>query len=828
MFKLSLTMTLRDWRAGELRFLLVALALAVASLSSVHFFTERMGEGLRRDAHQSLGADLVVDTVAPSDPAWRAEAARRSLRSAVIVELTSMAIAGEGDSAVSKLVALKAVGAGYPLRGALRLQQGAQTTATSEVPAPGTAWVDARLLTELKLRVGDRIGLGELRVTIARIIALEPDRGPAFMAYAPRVMIGSADLAASALVQGGSYADHRLQVAGDSGAVAAYAAWLKSQLGSRTGVAVETLATKSASAGETLARAASFLSLVGLLSTMLAGVAVAMAARRFMLRHADACAMLRCLGLTQARVTLLYLIEFVLIGLAGSAFGVLAGFAGHFVLIEWLGTLITSELAAPSWTPVLRGLAIGMLLLVGFGMPPILQLRNVPHNLLLRRENTAPKALTVATYLMGLGVFVGVLLWQAGDMTLGLTTAAAFVLGLGLFAVIAFGALASLKFARDALDHGVWRLALADLRRRPGATVAQVVALAIGLMALLLLTMVRGDLLTAWKNTAPADAPNHLVLKIQPEQRDAVAARMQAYGRPVLHPLILARLVANNGKPFDPANIEQKREKEMLKREIDVSAALLPASSTIIAGHWFKPAATQPEVSVSRGFAKNFNIKLGDRLTLDVAGRAITASVTSLRKIDQKSRGADFSMILNAAAAGGLPATYVAALHVPIADRGFADALARDYPNLVVFDTGAMVALFQSVLDQVSAAIEFLFLFTLASGMLVLYVTLAASQDERIHQAALLRALGASRRQLARAQFIEYALIGGLAGLLAAAGASAAGWALARFVFKLDWQLSPLLLLAGLLGGALCAVLGSWAGLREVLNRPPLVSLRFN
>ncbi|PWF45065.1 ABC transporter permease [Massilia glaciei] len=828
MFKLSLTMTLRDWRAGELRFLLAALALAVASLSSVHFFTERMGEGLRRDAHQSLGADLVVNTVAPSDAAWRDEAARRGLRSAGLVELTSMAIAGEGDDAVSKLVALKAVGVGYPLRGTLRLRQGALTAATSDIPAPGTAWVDARLLTELNLRPGDQIGLGDIRVTITRIIASEPDRGPAFMANAPRVMIGSADLAASALVQGGSYADHRLLVAGDTGAVAAYGAWLKTQLGGRAGVEVETLATKSASAGETLARAASFLSLVGLLSTMLAAVAVAMAARRFMLRHADACAMLRCLGLTQARVTLLYLIEFALIGLAASALGVLAGFAGHFVLIEWLGTLITSELAAPGAAPALRGLAIGMLLLVGFGMPPILQLRNVPHNLLLRRENSAPKALTLATYAMGLGVFVGVLLWQAGDVKLGLMTAAAFVLGLGLFAAVAFGAVASLKYARGALEHGAWRLALADLRRRPGATVTQVVALALGLMALLLLTMARGDLLAAWKNTAPADAPNHLVFKIQPGQRDAVAARMRAYGQPVLHPLILARLVANNGTPFDPAKLEHKRDKEMLRREIDVSATLLPASSTISAGHWFKAAATQPEVSVSRGFAKVFNLKLGDRLTLDVAGREVTAAITSLRKIEQKTRGADFSMILNAAAADGLPATYVTALHVPAAERGFADALSRDFPNLVVFDTGAMVALFQGVLDQVSAAIEFLFLFTLASGMLVLYVTLAASQDERIAQAALLRALGASRRQLARAQWIEYALIGALAGLLAAAGASAAGWALARFVFKLDWQLSPLLWLAGVLAGAVCALLGSWAGLRAVLNRPPLVSLRFN
>ncbi len=378
MFKLSISMTLRDWRAGELRFLLIALALAVASLSAVQFFTDRIGAAMNRDAHGVLGADMLVSADNPLSPHWAAHAQQQGLRSASTVELDSMAFGGDGTDSLSRLVSVKAVSQGYPLRGMLKLRDGAMRA----VPAAGTAWVDPALLSALNLQTGSILRLGELELRIAKVIATEPDRSPMAAMFAPRVMISHADLQASGLVQDGSFAAFKLLLAGEPAALAQYKRWLDATVAKGgAGVRVETLQSAAADSGDALSRGQRFLSLVGLLSAMLASLAVAMAARRFMLRHADACAMLRCLGLTHRRVTAMYLIEFLLVGLAGSAIGVLAGYASHFVLLAWLGPLVSADLGPAGSMPAVRGMVTGVLLLIGFGLPPLLQLRDIAGDL---------------------------------------------------------------------------------------------------------------------------------------------------------------------------------------------------------------------------------------------------------------------------------------------------------------------------------------------------------------------------------------------------------------------------------------------------------------
>ncbi|MES2902517.1 MAG: FtsX-like permease family protein [Pseudomonadota bacterium] len=828
MLKLSLLMTLRDWRAGELRFLMVALALAVASLSAVQFFADRMGTGLRRDAHQLLAADLRLMTENAPDPAWRTEALKLGLQVSDTVEMPSMAMSGAGDAVQAQLVALKAVGSGYPLRGSVMLRQGESTVAAKDVPRPGTAWVDDKTMSSLKIARGATIRVGDTSYVVEQVIAAEPDR-PAAVAFQPRVMIALPDLAATGLGQPGSFARHALLVAGDKKGMADFEAWLKpvvEKSGAR-GSQIDTLASRSEEVSEALARADNFLSLVALLSAVLASVAIAMAARRYTDRHADASAMLKCLGLRQSKVTAMYLIEFTMVGLVASAIGVACGFAAHFVLLEWLGSLVTTELPAPSWWPILNGLGVGTLLLVGFGVPPLLQLRNVSHNRLLRREAESPKPATLAAYGMGLLVFCGLLLWQTGDLKVGLISAGAFIAGMALFALVAWATIACLRFLPAAFDKGVWRLALADTRRRPVAAITQIVALALGLMALLLLTVVRGDLLDAWKNTAPPNAPNQAVVRIEAAQREAVQARLRQFGNPELFPRMLARIQSVNGKKIDPADHKEGLGKHIAQNQVNVSSFKAPPpSDTLLAGRWF--AGSAPELSVSENAAKALKLKLGDRVAMDFAGSVVELPVTSLRKIDRQARMATFSFIVSASVAEGKAATYETNFHVPPTDKRSMTRLAEEFPNLVIVNFGAIMDLVQSVLDQVSAAIEFLFLFTLASGVLVLYATLLASQNERMRQSALLRALGASRSQLSKAQHIEYAMIGALAGLLAASGACAASWALSRFVFKFAWEFPPLLIGAGIVAGALCSLLGGWAGLRAILNHPPLQSLRTN
>jgi putative ABC transport system permease protein len=841
MLSLSLRMTARDWRAGELRFLLVALVVAVSALTAVGFFVDRMRAGLDRDAHQLLGADLLINADQPLRQDWRDEAARRGLLLADTVTFPSMAQAGEGEASQAVLASVKAVSPTYPLRGRLKLTTNPDDAseavghAVRETPAPGTVWVDVNLLAPLKAKVGSTIQLGDKRFTITRLIASEPDRGASFANFAPRVMLALADLKATGLVDASARVTWRMQVAARSpnglAAVAGYERWVRERIaaGNIKGVRIETLENGRPEMRSTLDRAERFLALVGLLSAMLAAVAVAMAARRFMQRHLDAVAMLRCLGMTQNEVGLLFLIEFALVGLAGSVLGVLVGFGAHYVLLELIGNLLTTELPPVSLLPALQGVATGLLLLVGFALPPVLQLRNVPHNRVIRREQAAPRPMALATYGLGTAVFIGLLLWQAGDLKLAMLTAGGFLGGLAVFALAGWLALLGLRSLRGLSRNQGWRFAITSLQRRPGATVVQIVSLSLGLMALLVLTVVRGDLMDAWRLATPADAPNRFIINIQPDQKDAVAQSIRAagVGKPLLYPMIRGRLVAVNGNAVTASTYTSERAKALSDREFNLSSVDdLPEGNEIVAGQWYRDAPGVAEASVEQGIARTLRLKLGDTMRFDMGGLLVNAKITSLRKLEWGSMRANFFVIINPAATRDAPTTYMTAFHVPPHGAALANTLTRQYPNLTVIDVSGIIRQLQEVLDQVVTAVEFLFLFTLASGVLVLYAALMGSTAERTREAGLLRALGATRRQLASAQRIEFALVGGLSGLLAATGAAALGWALAEYQFKFPWHFEPQVWAAGLLVGAACALIGGWLGLRNVLRQPPLQTLR--
>jgi putative ABC transport system permease protein len=837
----SLRMTARDWRAGELRFLLVALVVAVAALSAVGFFVDRMRSGLTRDARQLLGADLLVNADQPLPAPWRLEAERRGLVLADTVTFPSMAQAGQGDDSQALLSSVKAVSSGYPLRGQLRTTTSPEDAsealgdAAGGVPAPGTVWVDVNLLPPLKVKVGSSVQLGDKTFRIARLIATEPDRGASFSNFAPRVMLNLADLPATGLVDNYARVTYRMQVAGPSAndprAVAGYEGWLRARIARDNvkGVRIETLENGRPEMRNTIDRAERFLSLVSLLSAMLAAVAVAMAARRFMQRHLDAVAMLRCLGMTQNEVGILFLVEFALVGLAGSVLGVLVGFGAHFVLLEAVRNLIPAELPPVSLLPALQGIATGLLLLVGFALAPVLQLRNVPHNRVIRREQAAPRPAALATYGLGTVVFVGLLLWQAGDARLALLTAGGFLGGFAVFALAGWLALLGLKRLRTLFKHQAWRFAITSLQRRPGATVVQIVSLSLGLMALLVLTVVRGDLMAAWRLATPADAPNRFIINIQPDQREGVAKQIVGAGvaSPVLYPMIRGRLVAVNGNAVTKDTYTEDRARGLAEREFNLSStAELPAGNEISSGSWYRDAPGVAEASVEQGLANTLRLKLGDTMRFDMGGQVVDAKITSLRKLEWGSMRANFFVIVNPAAMRDAPTTYMTAFHVPARGIGLANSLTRAFPNLTVIDVSGIIRQLQDVLDQVVVAVEFLFLFTLASGVLVLYAALMGSQAERTREAGLLRALGATRGQLAQAQRIEFALVGGLSGLLAASGAAALGWALAEYQFKFPWHVEPQVWIAGLVAGAACALVGGWLGLRNVLRQPPLQTLR--
>lgn len=829
MLGLSLRMLWRDWRAGELGLLLAALMVAVASLCSVNFFTDRMRAGLARDANQLLAADLLLSADQEPASSWRQEAERQGLQTAQTVVFPTMALSGSDSTLRSRLISLKAVSQAYPLRGRLNLQNTPPDQPRAQLHAH-QAWLDPVLMDALQLQPGGSLQLGDAQFTVAGIIDNEPDRGSGFASFAPRVMIRLDDLAATHLVQDGSRATYRLLVAGRAEMITALQNSWQQRIDQQSlkGLRLESLENGRPEMHAALQRAQQFLSLVSLLSAMLAAVAIAMSARRFMLRHINACAMLRCLGMTQNQVSLLFLLEFVLIGLLASAAGVLLGFAGHFALLKWLGQLVGTELPPAGWTPAWQGMATGLLLLIGFALPPVLQLRGVPHNHVVRREQSGPKALTMLTYGMGLLMFGGLLMWQTSDAKIALLVCGGFIAAAALFGLLGWGILRGLKaFAPSWLPLS-WRFALNALLRRPAVSVMQIVSLALGLMALLLLTVVRGDLIHAWQQATPADAPNQFIINIQPDQITAIEARLQEFDRPRLYPMIRGRLIEVNQQAISAAQFKEDQAKRLIEREFNLSAMdQLPPQNTIVAGKWLgEHQNAAAEASVEEGIAKSLRLKLGDELSFDVAGQTVKARITSLRKLDWGSMRVNFFVILNPAAVSDLPASWITAFHLPKQRNNWVNQLLRDFPNLTVIDVGAMIEQVQHLLDQVIAAVEFLFVFTLASGLLVLYAALASSQELRTHEAALLRALGASALQLKQVQRLEFVLIGSIAGLFAAAGASSIGWALARFSFDFAWSFGSLVWLAGISAGVLCASIGGWLALRHILRQPPLISLR--
>jgi putative ABC transport system permease protein len=663
--------------------------------------------------------------------------------------------------------------------------------------------------------------------TVTELISIEPDRGSGFLNFAPRVMLNLADLPSTGLIQPGSRVTYRLLVAGERNAVRAYSAWLSERLG--RGQQIESLEGGRPEMQRTLERAQRFLALVALLAAMIAAVAVAAAARRFSLRHLDSCAMMRCLGLAQRDIFRLFALEFIYVGLVACCVGMAAGFGFHFILLQVLGSLIKTQLPLPTLLPAVQGFLTGLVLLLGFALPPLAQLRSVSPLRVLRKDVGLPTTRALLGYGFGMAGFFALLLWSSNDLKIGLLTGGGFALGVAAFAGIAWLVLKALAPLRTMTGRlGIsWRFAVAAVQRRPVATVVQLVALAVGLMALLLLTVTRTDLVSAWRRAAPADAPNRFVINIQPDQVDPIAQRLREAkvdDAPIL-PMIRGRLVARNDVAIGPQGYTNERAQRLVEREFNLSYTdTAPSHNRIVAGTWY--AADAAELSMEDGIAQTLGVALGDTLTFDIAGTPVKATVTSLRKVNWDSMRANFFVLMPSRLLENQPKSFMSAFHLAPAQAAITGDLLRDFPNLTIVDTSAIFRQIQAVLDQVIAAVEFLFGFTLIAGVLVLYAALASSHDERTREAGLLRALGASREQLSRAQTAEMLCIGGLAGLLAAIGAAAIGWALARFAFEFDYVVTPWVFVFGVVGGALCALAGGWIGLRNVLKTPPLTTLR--
>jgi putative ABC transport system permease protein len=821
----------RDLRAGELRLLLVAVTLAVAALTAVGFFADRLKGGLARDARQLLGGDAVVVSDNPTPKAFRDRAAQLGLQGATTVVFPTMARATDERGGAARLVALKAVEPGYPLRGSLTVasEPRGRGERTRDVPRSGEAWVDRALLEALQIAPGDQLLLGDASLRITRVVLLEPDRGTGFSTFAPRVLIASADLPATRLIQPASRLTYRYAVAGPDAPVKTFSDWAAEETKKPDvrGVRIESLEGGRPEMRQTLDRAEKFLNLVALLAALLSAVAVALAARGFAARHLDDCAMLRVLGQSQRTIAWAYAVEFGIVGLAASAMGVVLGFAFHFVFVALLSGLVEASLPAATAWPAALGLGMGLTLLFAFGLPPVLQLAQVPPLRVIRRDVGNLKPASLAVLALGIAGFSALLLAASSDLLLGGIAVGGFAAAVLLFAALSWLAVKLLRASVNEATAPRWLvLATRQLSARPAYAVVQVSSLAVGLLALVLLVLLRTDLVASWRKATPPDAPNRFVINVMPEQADEFQKTMREAGvqRYDWYPMIRGRLVAVNGRSVSPDDYTEDRAKRLVDREFNLShSAAQPPHNEVVAGEW---KAEEPgAVSVEEGIAKTLGLKLGDKLRFDIGGIEAQGTVTSLRKVDWGSMRANFFVMFTVSKMPEVPGTFMTAFRAP--DRaGFDSGLVRQFPNITNVDMSSTIDQVQSVLDKVVRAVEFLFGFTLVAGLIVLFAAVTATREERAREFAVMRAVGASSVLLRQVQRAELAGVGLLAGFLASLVAALVGWGLARFVFEFDWTASPMVLVAGAAAGAALALAAGWWGLREVLQRPVVETLR--
>ena len=827
---LSFRMLRRDWRAGELRVLAFALVIAVGGMTTVGFFADRVQLALSRQGNQLLGADLIIFADHSLPPHYTDEAKRLGLTVSTAVKFPSMAAKGES----SLLTEIKAVTAGYPLRGELRISEDFGDVSSSRVtrianaiPSPGSAWVDEKLMIRLDLKRGDMIELGTGHFTVSALITQEPDYSIGFINLRPRVLINAVDLPATGLVQQGSRIGYRLLVSGESGEVERFRKWAQSRL--TLGERIEGIRDARPEIKAALERAEKFLSLAALASVVLAAAAAALAVRRFTQRHLDGCAVMRCLGASQAAMLRLYLCHFAALGLIASGAGCLLGFVAQEALTFWLSGLVDAELPWPSAWPAVHGLLTGLVLLLGFALPPLLNLRSVPALRVLRRDIGMPNPDSLIGYALGLAALSILFLWKAGDVRLGASVMGGFAAAIAIFGLFGFFLVKGLAHMRSQTG-GAWRYGLASIRRRATASVVQAVALGLGLMAMLALTLIRDDLLQNWRTSLPPDAPDHFLVNIQKDQLEPLAAFFNQHHltQPPIFPMVRGRLTAINGNAIAAGDYADIRARRLVEREFNLSwADEMQSDNQIIKGRWWKSGdAGKAVMSVEEGIAKTMGISLGDVLTYDVAGSTFSAAVTSLRKVDWDSFRVNFFIITPPGVLEKYPATYITSFHLPPDRMEVANQLIKAFPNLLVIDVATIISQVHKMIEQVTKAVEFVFLFTLLAGVAVLYAAIASTQDERIHEAAIFRTLGAKRGQLARAWAAEFAILGGLAGLFAAAGASALGYVIGEYTLNLAYTFNPWIWLIGLLAGIIGVTAAGLMGTRSALSTPPLMTLR--
>jgi putative ABC transport system permease protein len=824
---LGLRMLVREWRSGELGVLMLALTVAVAALTGVGFLVSRISIAVSLQATEVLAADIRLSSPQPIGKEYVEEAARRGLASTRNVSLLSVVFNGD----TSQLTNVHAVTQGYPLRGQLLIanEPFAHGTPAQGLPAPGEVWPDSKLFAALGARIGTQLSIGSGTFRVSRVLISWPDQGGTFADLTPALLMNAADLPRTQLIQPGSRVSYGLLFAGDRGRIDSFETWLRAH--KRRGERLRDIADTTPQIKNAVDRAGRFLSLASLVSVLLCSIAVAMSARRYVSRHLDAVALLKTLGATRAFTLSLSLFQLLVIAVLAAAIGSAVGYLAQEWLVRTLRDLLTTaELPAASLLPVATGFFMAIAVLAGFALPPLLQLARVPALRVLRRDIGPPPPLLLLAFGPAVAVVVLLIYWTVLDWTLFFGFAgglAAFILLLTLSGYL-------LVYLAGRLRGSVgvaWRYGVANLSRRRAESVVQIVAFGTGIMVLLLLSIIRNDLNSDWRQTLPANLPNFFFVNIPPAEREHFVEFLREHGARTTRvmPMIRGRLTALNGHSIDELRFDSERAENFATREQNLTwATELGDDNRIVAGHWWRQADLgKPLVSVATEFQESLRLRIGDHLSFDIAGETFDVTVASVRKVKWDSFRPNFFVAFAPGVLEDTVGTYLTSAYFDTAASAHTLAqLARLFPSVSIFNIDALLAQVRSVLDKAVLAVQSVFVFTLFAGLTVLLAAVQSSRDERRYESAMLRTLGASRSIVLQGVLAEFTTLGLLAGLLAAAGASVAAYFMTTRVLELHYTLDVWVWVAGLIGGALLVAASGWIATRSVVNQPPLLTLR--
>ena len=822
-FNLALRLLWRDSRSGELTLLILALIIAVSSSTAIALFSDRLQRTMNHQAAELLGADLVIASPEVIAPEWLEQASQLHLTTARTAEFPSVLI--EHDELL--LTSVKAISDTYPLRGFLKTSDGdlrAETIA-HHGPGLGTAWLDKRILSALKLKLGDTITVGEKPLLVTKTITYEPDKKGDFFSFSPRVMINELDLLATGVIQPGSQVHYYFQFIGDVSALEAYKEWLNPQL--NPSQRIMDSHDNRPELSSALDRAERYLGLSSILVILIAGVAIAMATTRYTERHFNATALLRCLGLKQREILWLYSSQFIVLGLFASAMGTALGYCSQVGLFYILRELLPQPIAMPNLDSLFFGFIIGMVVLLGFALPPLLRLKQVSPLRVLRRELEPRQPAVWLVYGLAISI-ISLLIWKYTH-DLKMTTS---VLGVGLITLMVLGLLmmALLKLMHKRLDGMslLWRLSLQGLLRNNRASISQILAFSITLVAMLLSFNVRNDIINDWQQQLPKDAPNHFALNIFPNQVQEFKEELtqQHITGSEFYPVVKGRLTAINDQAVQKRVSKDSKGDNAIHRDLSLTwAENLPNENKLQAGEWWTD--TLPgQVSVEQKLAESLTIKVGDSLTFTVGSQQLHATVANIRSLHWDTMRPNFYMVFSPATLDAFPSTFITSFYLAESQKELLNALVKKFPSTTILEVDLILQQFKTLLTQLTQAINFLLYFALMAGFIVLLAAVYSTLDQRIYEGALMRTLGASRRLLRTAHFIEFSVLGLMSGVLAVMISEFMLLALYTQVLHISYHPNFYLwLLVPVTNAVLISIVGCW-GVRQVLNKPPLQVLR--